>query len=126
MLWKTQMENGNGNGFNALENALSCTRETNESPEAMKQEEEVPEISMRSRSNETNTLKEWGQRECSQKVAMEITNYAYECADLNTHYKSFTSELIQFYEAERQKKLKPKRRDRSDEVYERKKEKTKL
>ncbi|EFP13191.1 hypothetical protein CRE_08458 [Caenorhabditis remanei] len=48
-------------------------------------------------SYNTDVLGDWGQRQCSQKVAMEITTYAYECAvprpaDLNTYYKSFTSE----------------------------------
>ncbi|CCD69916.1 Histone-lysine N-methyltransferase, H3 lysine-79 specific [Caenorhabditis elegans] len=48
-------------------------------------------------SYNTDTLKEWGEPNCSAEVAKAITTYAYECAvprpaDLNQHYKSFTSE----------------------------------
>ncbi|CAI2307201.1 unnamed protein product [Caenorhabditis sp. 36 PRJEB53466] len=48
-------------------------------------------------SYNTETLKDWGHPQCSQKVAIDITTFAYECAvprpaNLNSHYKSFSSE----------------------------------
>ncbi|UMM11519.1 hypothetical protein L5515_000764 [Caenorhabditis briggsae] len=56
-----------------------------------------PFASAWSGSYNTDTLDDWGERNCTQKVAIDITTYAYELAvprpaDLNHYYKSFTSE----------------------------------